>query len=46
MDKRISDVRRFYDLLGLLELTLGGSRTLASSSGKLDWPKRGVYLLF
>lgn len=39
-------MRRFYDLLSLLEQTLGRPRTLASSSGKLNWPKRGVYFFF
>ena len=46
MGKRISEIRRFYELLDLLEHTLGGSRTLASSSGRLEWPKRGVYFFF
>lgn len=46
MDQRTSDIGRFYDLLGLLEQKVGGARTLASSSGRLDWPKRGVYFFF
>ena len=46
MDQRLSDVRRFYDLLGTLEGKLGGMRTLGSSSGRLGWPQRGVYFFF
>lgn len=46
MTQRLSDIGRFYQLLGLLEQTIGGSRTLASATGKLVWPKRGVYFFF
>lgn len=43
MNQRITDICRFYDLLDVLQHRFGGARSLATSSGKLDWPKRGVY---
>lgn len=33
----------FYSLLDRLEKNIGGTRTLAACSGRMDWPKRGVY---
>lgn len=41
--ERREDLTRFYSLLDKLEENIGGSRTLANCSGRLDWPKRGVY---
>ncbi len=43
---RLTDIIRFYHLLAILEETLGGKRTLAGSSGRMDWPSRGVYFFF
>src|SRR5690606_40752004 len=40
---RLNDLCRFYDLLLQLDERIGGSRTLADCSGRLDWPRRGVY---
>lgn len=40
---RISDLRDFYDLLGVLSASAGGARNLAVCSGRLGWPRRGVY---
>jgi hypothetical protein len=40
---RIDDLRTFYSLLADLESKLGGARTLAQCSGRLQWPSRGVY---
>jgi hypothetical protein len=40
---RISDLREFYSLLVWLAKTVGGARRLASCSGRLRWPRRGVY---
>lgn len=34
---------RFYSILDLLESHIGGSRALADCSGRMVWPKRGVY---
>jgi len=40
---RIDHLRAFYSILDDLETKLGGARTLAPSSGRLNWPTRGVY---
>lgn len=45
-EKRLSDIRRFYDLLDHLERQLGGQRTLVECNGRMTWPKRGVYFFF
>ncbi len=42
MDERREHLIKFYSLLGRLEKSIG-TRTLASCSGRMDWPKRGVY---
>ena len=39
----LSHLRQFYSTLGVLEERLGGTRTLAQCSGRVSWPKRGVY---
>jgi hypothetical protein len=43
MDLRREHLARFYSLLDTLDRNIGGARTLASCSGRIDWPKRGVY---
>lgn len=40
---RVGDLLRFYAALSVLEQKLGGSRSLASCSGKMSCPRRGVY---
>jgi hypothetical protein len=40
---RLDDLRRFYAALSVLEQKLGGARTLGSCSGRMNWPRRGVY---
>jgi hypothetical protein len=40
---RISDLQKLYGLLGSLAERVGGARTLATCSGRLEWPRRGVY---
>ena len=40
---RISDLQKFYGLLGSLAERVGGARTLTNTSGRLGWPRRGVY---
>jgi hypothetical protein len=40
---RLDDLRRFYAALLALEESLGGARTLADCSGRMNWPRRGVY---
>jgi len=42
-NERIEHLRRFYSVIDDLERKIGGARTLARSSGRLRWPKRGVY---
>lgn len=43
---RHADLSHFYDILSTLESVVGGKRLLADSSGRMDWPKRGVYFFF
>lgn len=43
---RRSDLERFYALLGDLEETIGGKRTLGNCDGRMNWPDRGVYFFF
>ncbi len=40
---RLLDLKRFYGLLDTLREHTWSGRQLASCSGKLDWPTRGVY---
>ena len=40
---RLDDLVKFYRLLDVLEGQLGGARVLGDCSGKLTWPRRGVY---
>lgn len=42
-NQRAEHIQRFYSLLGDLERKIGGARTLSGSSGRLYWPKRGIY---
>lgn len=42
VDRR-SHLIRFYALLDTLEQRVGGERTLSDCSGRLAWPRRGVY---
>jgi hypothetical protein len=43
MPRRLDDLIRFYAILGCLERAVGGRRTLAACSARMDWPRRGVY---
>jgi hypothetical protein len=43
---RLADLVRFYGLLKTLERNIGSSRKPAECSGRMDWPKRGVYFFF
>jgi hypothetical protein len=36
-------MKRFYDILGVLNERLGGARLLCECTGKLGWPQRDVY---
>jgi hypothetical protein len=42
-DARPDHLIRFYSILGMLEANLGCERTLATCSGRMNWPNRGVY---
>ena len=42
-ETRQKDVARFYRLMDALEERLDGARRLSECSGKLNWPRRGVY---
>lgn len=41
--KRLSDLVRFYSIVDRLEVKIGGARKLTDCSGRMAWPKRGVY---
>ena len=42
-DQRTLHLMQFYELLAHLERNLGGVRRLSECSGRMDWPRRGVY---
>ena len=46
IDKTYSDLNRFYELISKLEVGLSGKLRLAECTGKLKWPRRGVYFFF
>ncbi|GLS22047.1 hypothetical protein GCM10007874_50640 [Labrys miyagiensis] len=41
--QRIQDLKRFYVAIARLQAMNGGARTLAGSTGRHSWPRRGVY---
>ena len=41
--QRLRHTRRFYRLLAQLERKLGGARRLLACTGRMAWPRRGVY---
>lgn len=41
--ERLFHLKRLYNLTGVLTDSLGGSRRLEDCTGKLKWPRRGVY---
>lgn len=43
---RLTDLQRFYSLMEQLEQAVGGCRLLSQCTGRLAWPKRGVYFFF
>ena len=43
---RVADLNRFYDALDRLSQRVGGLRLLSQSTGRMDWPTRGVYFFF
>jgi hypothetical protein len=43
MGQRLEHLVRFYSILDSLQHKIGGSRKLADCSGRMAWPRRGVY---
>jgi len=43
---RLARINRFYEILVDLEDRLGGCKRLSECSGKMNWPRRGVYFFF
>lgn len=43
---RLDDLVRFYLLLDRLEHKVGGPQQLSACTGRMVWPKRGVYFFF
>jgi hypothetical protein len=43
MGDRLGALIRFYSILDRLEKSICGERRLASCSGRMNWPRRGVY---
>lgn len=43
MRDRLEHLKAFYSILDALELKIGGARTLNEGSGRITWPRRGVY---
>jgi hypothetical protein len=41
--KRLRDLVRFYSIVDRLEVEIGGAWKLTDCSGRMSWPKRGVY---
>jgi hypothetical protein len=46
LDKTYTDLDRFYELVSRLEVGLSGKRRLGDCTGKLKWPKKGLYFFF
>ena len=40
---RFDDLKRLYEILATLERKIRGPRRLARCSGRMNWPRRGVY---
>jgi hypothetical protein len=43
---RTDDIKQFYDILSSLERRLGGPRILDDCTGRMGWPRQGVYFFF
>ena len=42
-NERLHHLERFYEILSILEKKLGRTRKLSDCSGRMNWPRRGVY---
>lgn len=43
---RLADLDSFYSIIDRLEEKVGGHRTLSECSGRMTWPRRGIYFFF
>ena len=43
---RLAHLIRFYEIVAALENKIGSARKLTECSGRMVWPKRGVYFFF
>jgi hypothetical protein len=41
--ERLGHLIRFYSIIEMLESNIGGAKKLTDFSGRMSWPKRGVY---
>jgi hypothetical protein len=41
--ERLGHLIRFYSIIEKLESNIGGAKKLTDCSGRMSWPKRGVY---
>ena len=46
MAEHLTATARFYELLGRLQMRIGGAPTLADCHGRMNWPTHGVYFFF
>ena len=46
LDAKLVATRRFYALLDALAGKHGGPRLLGDATGRMTWPRRGVYFFF
>jgi len=45
-NSRLSDIKRFYSIIDLLENKNSEKKLLSNSDGRQQWPQRGVYFFF
>lgn len=43
---RLDDLQRFYRVMEQLQARVGRKRSLSACTGKMSWPRRGVYFFF
>ena len=43
LSQRLQDLRRFYSILGYLAEQGSGPIQLSACTGRMTWPRRGVY---
>lgn len=45
-DERLQGLQQFYSIMSRLEEKLGGTQSLENCSGRIRWPRRGVYYFY